>query len=70
MLICNLITIIKPVVSKIGSFYSFWTNNTFEQGCVETTSSCYLSAKIPVVVTLHVFFHVAMWLLNKLRRLN
>lgn len=64
------LTVLVPLLSLAGLFYSASVDENFPQGCTSTTSLCFYSLLLPVTVPVYVFFHLWTWMGIKLFRHN
>ena len=55
------LTVLIPLVSLAGLFYSASVEEDFPQGCTSTTSLCFYSLLLPITVPVYVFFHLWTW---------
>ncbi|XP_055457357.1 phosphatidylinositol N-acetylglucosaminyltransferase subunit Y isoform X2 [Psammomys obesus] len=51
------LTVLIPLVSLAGLFYSASVEEGFPQGCTSASSLCFYSLLLPVTVPVYVFFH-------------
>ncbi|XP_006163013.1 phosphatidylinositol N-acetylglucosaminyltransferase subunit Y [Tupaia chinensis] len=52
------LTILIPLVSVAGLFYSASVEENFLQGCTSTASLCFYNLLLPITIALYVFFHL------------
>ncbi|XP_006886176.1 PREDICTED: phosphatidylinositol N-acetylglucosaminyltransferase subunit Y-like, partial [Elephantulus edwardii] len=64
------LTVLIPLVSLTGLFYSASVEGNFPQGCTSTTSLCFYSLLLPITIPVYVFFHLWTWMGIKLFRHN
>ncbi|KAK4818234.1 hypothetical protein QYF61_008724, partial [Mycteria americana] len=64
------LTVLVPLLSLAGLFYSASVDETFPQGCTSTNSLCFYSLLLPVTIPVYVFFHLWTWMGIKLFRHN
>ncbi|NXP54702.1 PIGY acetylglucosaminyltransferase, partial [Heliornis fulica] len=64
------LTVLVPVVSLVGLFYSASVEESFPQGCTSTHSWCFYSLLLPLTIPVYVFFHLWTWMGIKLFRHN
>ncbi|XP_046890971.1 phosphatidylinositol N-acetylglucosaminyltransferase subunit Y [Hypomesus transpacificus] len=64
------VTVLIPVVSLCGLFYSATVDESFPEGCTSTSSLCFYSLLLPVTIPVYVFFHLWKWIGIKLFRHN
>lgn len=62
------LTVLIPLVSLAGLFYSASVEEGFPQGCTSASSLCFYSLLLPVTVPVYVFFHLWTWMGLKLFR--
>nr|ACI66680.1 Phosphatidylinositol N-acetylglucosaminyltransferase subunit Y [Salmo salar] len=70
MLSLSTLTVLAPIVSLFGLFYSATVDDNFPQGCTSTSSVCFYSLLLPVTIPVYVFFHLWKWIGIKLFRHN
>ncbi|XP_042323068.1 phosphatidylinositol N-acetylglucosaminyltransferase subunit Y [Sceloporus undulatus] len=63
-------TVLVPLLSLAGLFYSASVDENFPQGCTSTTNLCFYSLLLPVTIPVYVFFHLWTWMGLKLFRHN
>ncbi|XP_030046539.1 phosphatidylinositol N-acetylglucosaminyltransferase subunit Y [Microcaecilia unicolor] len=64
------LTVLVPLLSLVGLFYSASMDDDFPQGCTNTASLCFYSLILPVTIPVYVFFHLWTWMGIKLFRHN
>ncbi|XP_036400278.1 phosphatidylinositol N-acetylglucosaminyltransferase subunit Y [Megalops cyprinoides] len=64
------VTVLVPIISLFGLFYSASVDENFPQGCTSTSSVCFYSLLLPVTIPVYVFFHLWKWMGIKLFRHN
>ncbi|XP_037676404.1 phosphatidylinositol N-acetylglucosaminyltransferase subunit Y-like [Choloepus didactylus] len=64
------LTVLIPLVSLAGLFYSASVEENFPQVCTSTTSLCFYSLLLPITVPVYVLFHLWSWMGIKLFRHN
>ncbi|XP_006001033.1 phosphatidylinositol N-acetylglucosaminyltransferase subunit Y [Latimeria chalumnae] len=64
------LTVLVPILSLVGLFYSASVDESFPQGCTSTTSLCFYSLLLPVTIPVYIFFHLWNWMGIKLFRHN
>ncbi|XP_006018176.1 phosphatidylinositol N-acetylglucosaminyltransferase subunit Y [Alligator mississippiensis] len=64
------LTVLVPLLSLVGLFYSATMDENFPQGCTSTSSLCFYSLLLPVTIPVYVFFHLWTWMGIKLFRHN
>uniref|UniRef100_A0A8C2FQ78 Phosphatidylinositol glycan anchor biosynthesis class Y n=1 Tax=Cyprinus carpio TaxID=7962 RepID=A0A8C2FQ78_CYPCA len=66
----ELVTVLVPLISLSGLFYSAAVDDNFPQGCTSASSVCFYSLLLPVTIPVYVFFHLWKWMGIKLFRHN
>ncbi|XDV53004.1 hypothetical protein PO909_021620 [Leuciscus waleckii] len=66
----ELVTVLVPLISLTGLFYSATVDENFPQGCTSASSVCFYSLLLPVTIPVYVFFHLWKWMGIKLFRHN
>ncbi|XP_006882371.1 PREDICTED: phosphatidylinositol N-acetylglucosaminyltransferase subunit Y-like [Elephantulus edwardii] len=64
------LTVLIPLVSLAGLFYSASVEDNFPQGCTSTTSLSFYSLLLPITIPVYVSFHLWTWMGSKLSRHN
>ncbi|XP_004864101.1 phosphatidylinositol N-acetylglucosaminyltransferase subunit Y-like [Heterocephalus glaber] len=64
------LTVLIPLISLVGLFYSPSVEENFPQGCTSTASLCFYSLLLPITIPVCVFFHLSTWMSIKLFRHN
>ncbi|XP_063792555.1 phosphatidylinositol N-acetylglucosaminyltransferase subunit Y [Pseudophryne corroboree] len=64
------LTVLVPLLSLTGIFYSASVDKDFPQGCTSTASVCFYSLLLPITLPVYVFFHLWTWMGLKLFRHN
>ncbi|XP_048704610.1 phosphatidylinositol N-acetylglucosaminyltransferase subunit Y isoform X2 [Caretta caretta] len=64
------LTVLVPLLSLVGLFYSASVDEKFPEGCTSTTSLCFYSLLLPITIPVYVFFHLWTWMGIKLFRHN
>ncbi|KAK6472602.1 phosphatidylinositol N-acetylglucosaminyltransferase subunit Y-like [Huso huso] len=64
------LTVLVPIFSLIGLFYSATVDENFPQGCTSTSSLCFYSLLLPITIPMYVFFHLWKWMGIRLFRHN
>ncbi|XP_075057958.1 phosphatidylinositol N-acetylglucosaminyltransferase subunit Y [Mixophyes fleayi] len=64
------LTVLVPLLSLTGIFYSASVDSDFPQGCTSTASVCFYSLLLPITLPVYVFFHLWTWMGLKLFRHN
>ncbi|XP_054578134.1 phosphatidylinositol N-acetylglucosaminyltransferase subunit Y-like [Eptesicus fuscus] len=64
------LTVLIPLISLAGRFYSASVEENSPQGCTSTASLCFYSLLLPITIAVYVFFHLWMRLGIKLFRHN
>ncbi|KAM9053387.1 phosphatidylinositol N-acetylglucosaminyltransferase subunit Y-like [Megaptera novaeangliae] len=64
------LTVLIPLVSLAGLLHSASVEENFPQGCTSTTSLCFYSLLLPIIIPVYVFFHLWTWMSIKLFRHN
>ncbi|XP_053463022.1 phosphatidylinositol N-acetylglucosaminyltransferase subunit Y-like [Nycticebus coucang] len=60
------LTVLIPLVSLAGLFYSASVEENFPHGCTSTASLCFYSLLLPITTPVYVFFHLWTWMGIKL----
>ncbi|XP_066108894.1 phosphatidylinositol N-acetylglucosaminyltransferase subunit Y-like [Saccopteryx bilineata] len=63
-----MMTVLIPLVSLAGLFYSASVEENFLLGCTSTTSLCFHSVLLPFTIPIFVFFQLWTWMDIKLFR--
>ncbi|XP_053422932.1 phosphatidylinositol N-acetylglucosaminyltransferase subunit Y-like [Nycticebus coucang] len=64
------LTVLIPLVSLAGLFYSASVEEKFPRGCTSTASLCLYTLLQPITTPVCVFFHLWTWMGIKLFRHN
>ncbi|MBN3283474.1 PIGY acetylglucosaminyltransferase, partial [Polyodon spathula] len=64
------LTVLVPIFSLIGLFYSAKVDENFPQDCTSTSSVCFYSLLLLLTIPVYVFFHLWKWMGIKLFRHN
>ncbi|XP_003797529.1 phosphatidylinositol N-acetylglucosaminyltransferase subunit Y-like [Otolemur garnettii] len=64
------LTVLIPLVSLAGLFYSASVEENFPHGLTGTASLCFDSLLLPITTSVYVFFHLWTWMGIKLFRHN
>ncbi|XP_056424599.1 phosphatidylinositol N-acetylglucosaminyltransferase subunit Y [Hyla sarda] len=64
------LTVLVPLLSLSGIFYSASVDDEFPKGCTSTASVCFYSLLLPITLPVYVFFHLWTWMGLKLFRHN
>ncbi|XP_056659302.1 phosphatidylinositol N-acetylglucosaminyltransferase subunit Y isoform X2 [Monodelphis domestica] len=64
------LTVLVPLISLAGLFYSASVDEDFPHGCTSTSSLCFYSLLLPITIPVYVFFHLWTWMGIKLFRHN
>ncbi|XP_012608112.2 phosphatidylinositol N-acetylglucosaminyltransferase subunit Y-like [Microcebus murinus] len=64
------LTVLIPLVSFAGLFYSATVEESFSRGCSNTMSLRFYTLLLPVTISVYVFFHLWTWMGIKLLRHN
>ncbi|XP_010608787.1 phosphatidylinositol N-acetylglucosaminyltransferase subunit Y [Fukomys damarensis] len=64
------LTVLIPLISLVGLFYSASVEENFPQDCTSTASLCFYSLLLPITIPVYVFFHLWTWMGIKLFRHN
>ncbi|XP_076968390.1 phosphatidylinositol N-acetylglucosaminyltransferase subunit Y-like [Tamandua tetradactyla] len=54
----SMLTVLIPLVSLAGLFYSASVEENVPHGFTSTTSLCFYSLLLPITIPLYVFFHL------------
>ncbi|XP_023565327.1 phosphatidylinositol N-acetylglucosaminyltransferase subunit Y-like [Octodon degus] len=52
------LTVLIPLISLAGLFYSASVEEGFPQGCTSTASLCFYSLLLSITIPVYVFFHL------------
>ncbi|XP_068939759.1 phosphatidylinositol N-acetylglucosaminyltransferase subunit Y-like [Petaurus breviceps papuanus] len=64
------LTVLVPLISLAGLFYSAFVDENVPHGCTSTSSLCFYSLLFPIAIWGYVFFHLWTWMGIKLFRYN
>ncbi|XP_021102525.1 phosphatidylinositol N-acetylglucosaminyltransferase subunit Y-like, partial [Heterocephalus glaber] len=64
------VSVLIPLTSLTGLFYSASVEENFPQGWTSTASLCFYSLLLPITIRVYVFFHLWTWMGIKLFRHN
>ncbi|KAM9305826.1 phosphatidylinositol N-acetylglucosaminyltransferase subunit Y-like [Gastrophryne carolinensis] len=64
------LTVLIPLLSLAGIFYSASVEEDFPRGCTSTANVCFYSLLLPITLPVYVFFHLWTWMGLKLFRNN
>ncbi|XP_072494705.1 phosphatidylinositol N-acetylglucosaminyltransferase subunit Y-like [Notamacropus eugenii] len=66
----SILTVLVPLISLVGLFYSPSIEKNFPRGCISTSSLCFYSLLLQITIPVYVFFHLWTWMGIKLFRHN